>query len=215
MGLVAGEPPVEGMHLAEGVCSGPVLIGGAFLGAVGTAIGLRLLRDEDIPRTAMLTTVIFVASLIHVPIGPGSVHLILSGLCGILIGWPAFPAILISLFLQAILFGFGGLTVLGVNLTILAAPAAILGSLARSWWSRKPDRIRKAPFLAGLVAALSIAASGVLAATALWLSDRAFAAPALLILAAHLPVMAVEAVITGGLVGFLARARPDMLIHKS
>jgi cobalt/nickel transport system permease protein len=38
-----------------------------------------------------------VASLIHVPIGPSNAHLILNGLVGLLLGWGAFPAILVAL----------------------------------------------------------------------------------------------------------------------
>jgi cobalt/nickel transport system permease protein len=52
---------------------------------------------------SLLPTTFCVASLIHVPIGPGNVHLILEGLMGIVLGWSCFPAILIALFLQSIL----------------------------------------------------------------------------------------------------------------
>ncbi len=44
---------------------------------------------------------------------------------GLLLGWPAFPAILVGLFLQALLFQFGGLTVLGVNTFNVAVPAVL------------------------------------------------------------------------------------------
>ena len=42
-------------------------------------------------------------------------HLILNGLLGMLLGWAAFPSIFVALMLQAILFQYGGITVLGVN----------------------------------------------------------------------------------------------------
>lgn len=203
------------MHLAEGILSGPVLLGGAALAATGAAVGLRAMRDEEIPRVAMLTTAFFVASLIHVPIGPGSVHLILSGLCGMLLGWRAFPAILVALLLQAVLFGFGGLTVLGVNLVILAGPAAVFGSIARARLKADSAAARRAPLIAGAVAAISIACSGALAALALGLSDRAFLAPAALILAAHVPVMIVEAVLSAGIAAFLMRVRPALLVGEA
>ncbi len=203
------------MHLSEGILSGPVLLGGAALAAAGTAAGLRAMRDEEIPRVSMLTTAFFVASLMHVPIGPGSAHLILSGLCGMLLGWRAFPAILVALLLQAVLFGFGGFTVLGVNLVILAGPAAVFGALARARLRRNATVARRAPLIAGAVAALSIASSGALAAAALGLSNRAFLGPAALILAAHVPVMIVEALITGGIAAFLLRVRPALLVGES
>ncbi len=199
------------MHLSEGILSGPVLVGGAAFAAVGVAAGLREMRDEDIPRTAVMTSVFFVASLVHVPIGPSSVHLILSGLCGILLGWRAFPALLVALFLQAILFGFGGLTVLGVNTFILAAPAAVFGAIARGWMRSHPDATHRAPLIAGAAAALAIACSGLLAAAALGLSQRSFIGAAGLIFAAHVPLMAVEGAITAGIAGFLLRVKPELL----
>ena len=58
------------MHISEGVLSGPVLISGIALAAAGTAIGLKILDYDRIPRAAILSASFFVASLIHVPIGP-------------------------------------------------------------------------------------------------------------------------------------------------
>ena len=58
------------MHISEGVLSGPVLISGGALAAVGTAIGLKKLDYDRIAQAAILSAAFFVASLIHVPIGP-------------------------------------------------------------------------------------------------------------------------------------------------
>ena len=66
-------------------------------------------------QVGILSSAFFMASLIHVPIGPSSVHLLLNGIVGLLLGWGAFPAILVGLALQAMFFQFGGITVLGVN----------------------------------------------------------------------------------------------------
>ena len=108
------------MHISEGVLSGPVLISGGALAAAGTAIGLKKLDYDRIAQAAILSAAFFVASLIHVPIGPANAHLILNGLVGLLLGWAAFPAILVALVLQAMLFQFGGITALGVNTMIMA-----------------------------------------------------------------------------------------------
>lgn len=203
------------MHLSEGILSGPVLLSGAVLAATGTAIGLRAIRDDDIPRVAMLTTAFFVASLVHIPIGPGSAHLILSGLCGLLLGRRAFPAILVALFLQAVLFGFGGLTALGVNTVVLAGPAAFIGEIARSSMSTRSTAAQRAPLIAALVSAGSLACSALLAALALYLSNRAFIGPATLILAAHIPIMIAEALLTAGIAAFLLRVRPNLLMEEA
>ncbi len=113
------------MHISEGVLSTPVLISGAALAVAGTTIGLKKMDYERIPQVAVLSAAFFIASLLHVPIGPSSVHLILNGLMGLLLGWVAFPAILVGLLLQAILFQYGGLTSLGVNTVTMALPAVI------------------------------------------------------------------------------------------
>ena len=113
------------MHISEGVLSGTVLISGAVLAAVGTGIGLKKLDYDQIAKTGMLAAAFFVASLIHIPIGPSNAHLILNGLVGLLLGWAAFPAILVALILQAAFFQFGGITTLGVNTLIMALPAVL------------------------------------------------------------------------------------------
>ena len=119
------------MHISEGILSAPVLLGGASLTAVGTMIGLKKLDLDRIMEVSMLTATFFVASLIHVPIGPASIHLVLSGLLGIMLGWVCFPAIVVGLLMQAVFFQYGGLMVLGVNGFIMAFPAVICFYLAR------------------------------------------------------------------------------------
>ncbi|GAG45255.1 unnamed protein product, partial [marine sediment metagenome] len=95
------------MHISEGVLSAPVLVTGAALAAAGVSVGLRKMDYEKIPQVAVLSSAFFVASFIHVPIGPANAHLILNGISGILLGWLCFPSILVALALQAILFQFG------------------------------------------------------------------------------------------------------------
>ena len=99
------------MHISEGVLSGPVLAGGWALATVGTTLGLKRLDYDRLMTVAILSAAFFVASLIHVPIGPVSAHLILNGLLGAILGLAAFPAICVALLLQAVLFQYGGLVV--------------------------------------------------------------------------------------------------------
>ena len=77
------------MHLAEGVLSAPVLFAGTGLSILGIALGLKKLDSEQMPQVAVLTAAFFVAALVHIPIGPSSVHLVLHGLLGIILGWAA------------------------------------------------------------------------------------------------------------------------------
>jgi cobalt/nickel transport system permease protein len=149
-----------------------------------------------------------VASLIHVPVGPVGLHLVLNGLMGLLLGWLAFPAILIALFLQALLFQFGGLTVLGVNTFTMAAPAVICFYLYRGFLRRGGSFAAVAAFACG---ATAILLSAVLVAVALLTTGQAFFEVAELVALAHIPVMIVEGIITMFVFVFLQKVRPEML----
>jgi cobalt/nickel transport system permease protein len=197
------------MHIAEGVLTAPLLGGGAALTAAGLAVGLKKMDYDKLPRVALMAAVFFVASLIHVPIGPASVHLVLNGLVGLLLGWAAVPAIFVGLTLQAVLFQYGGLTALGVNTFSMASPALVC------YWLFAPLARRgsrawalAAGFGAG---SLAVLISSLLVALALCLTGEAFVAMSKALVLANLPVMLMEGVITALIVGFLRKARPAML----
>lgn len=196
------------MHISEGVLSPAVLAGGAGLAAVGTAIGLKKIDYEAIPRVALLSAAFFVASLIHAPVGPVGLHLVLNGLMGLLLGWMAVPAILIALFLQALLFQFGGLTALGVNTVTMAAPAVLCFYAYRGLVRRQGTAAAVAAFACG---ATAILLSGLLVAAALITTGQAFLEVAELVLLAHIPIMIIEGIITLFIFLFLKKVRPEML----
>jgi len=197
------------MHISEGILSAPVLISGGVIAVAGTILGLKKVDLARIMPTALLSSAFFVASLIHVPLGPGSVHLVLNGLLGIILGWSSFPAILIALFLQAIFFQFGGLVVLGVNTVTMAVPALCCYYLTRPWLKQKNPKIRAvAAFTAG---ALAIFLSSLLMALALALSDSGFLTTAKVIIGANVPIMIIEGFITMFTVTFLAKVQPEIL----
>ncbi|MFP4086513.1 MAG: cobalt transporter CbiM [Desulfobacteraceae bacterium] len=199
------------MHISEGVLSGPVLVSGIALAAAGTAIGLKKLEYDRIPRAAILSATFFVASLIHLPIGPSSVHLILNGMVGLILGWGAFPVILVALALQAVLFQFGGITTLGVNTVIMALPA-VLGYYA--FGSFVGWRLRVATPAAFACGAFSVLLGAILAGTALAFTEKHFLKAAALVAGAHVPVMIIEGIITAFCVAFLKKVQPDMLPGK-
>jgi len=159
------------MHISEGILSGPILISGVALAAAGTAIGLRKLDYERIPRAAILSAAFFVASLIHVPVGPSSVHLILNGIVGLILGWGAFPVILVALILQAVFFQFGGITTLGVNTMIMALPAVLYYYLFGNLVRKRPRIALPAAFACGL---FSVFFSGIMAGLALIFTEENF-----------------------------------------
>jgi cobalt/nickel transport system permease protein len=196
------------MHISEGVLSPQVLAGGAALAAAGTAWGLKKMDPEAVPRVAILSAAFFVASLIHVPVGPVGLHLVLNGLMGLLLGWLAVPAILIALLLQALLFQFGGLTVLGVNTVIMAAPAVVCFYAFRGLLRRGGRPAAVGAFACGFSAILL---SGLLVAAALITTGEAFWPTAQLVVLAHIPVMLIEGLVTLFIFLFLQKVRPEML----
>ncbi len=198
-------------HIPDGVVSVPVLAMGWTVAVAGTSWGLKRLDPVRIPQVAVLAAVFFVASLVHFPVGPSSVHLILNGLTGIALGWAAFPAILIALVLQAVLFGFGGLVVLGVNIMNMAVPAVLCGMLFRlgcRYW----HGLRGRAIWAGLAGGLGVVLTALAVALSLAASGREFWPAARLVVLTHLPVMVIEAVFTAAAAILVLRVRPGLLL---
>ena len=196
------------MHISEGVLSGQVLLSGGILAGVGTAIGLKKMDYDRIAQVGILSSAFFVASLIHVNIGPSSVHLILNGIVGLLLGWMAFPAILTALILQSLFFQFGGITALGVNTVIMAVPAVICYFLFAPFIKRKGKIATVSAFACGF---LSVFLAAVLLAVALVFTEESFLEIASLIITANFPVMIIEGIITAFCIGFLQKVHPVLL----
>ena len=202
------------MHIYEGILAGTahgreVLLAGAAIGAAGTALGLFKLDYERVPRAAVLSSAFFVASLIHVPLGPTSEHLVLCGLMGLILGWAAFPAILIALLLQAVFFSFGGLTTLGLNTLIMALPAVVCYYLfGRAVRSGNEATVFAVGFAAGATAVLLGAA---LNAGSLTLAGKQFREIGMVVAALHVPLAGIEGLVTGSVVVLLRKVRPELL----
>lgn len=197
------------MHISEGVLSAPVLATGAVVAMAGIGIGLRKMDIMDIPKAGLLSATFFVGSLIHVPAGPISMHLVLNGLAGILLGWMVFPTIFIGLLLQALFFQFGGLTTLGINTLNLAFP----GLLCYFCFSKTSQNAHPSlSFLAGFSAgALAILGSAICIGISLYWTGKAFLTTSQAILLAHLPIMIGEGILTGFCILFLRRVKPELL----
>ena len=114
------------MHISDGVLSLETTIIVSAVSALALFKAIKELKNEDISLTAVASAMFFIASFIHIPFGVTQIHLILLGVIGILISWSSFAAIFVALLLQALLLGYGGISSLGVNLFIMAAPAVII-----------------------------------------------------------------------------------------
>jgi len=209
------------MHLPDGLVDGGTALAGYAACAVLVGVGLwQVNRRPDpgalVPRAALLAAVFFAGSLVSIPVPPATVHLTLAGFVGVLLGWLAVPVIVIGLFFQAILFGHGGLTTLGLNALIMGLPALLAFAI---WRLAGGDR-RGRPTAMALAGGLG--AAGVLLAVALFAAvvllglpddvDAAMERRAVgIFIAAHLPVAVIEGVVTAAAVGLLHRAGSGLL----
>lgn len=199
------------MHLSEGVLHTPILLAGAVLAVAGIAVGLRRLESERLPLTALFAAAFFVAGTIHVPVGIGSVHLILNGMAGLFLGWAVFPAFLIALLLQVIFFSFGGFAVLSVNLCVMATPAVIAHYLFRS--RLQPHMALKDRLLVGIGAGvIGVGGAGALASFVLMLDGgKSYLNLVWLLLVSHIPVFILDSIISVGVITLLGKMYPEVM----
>jgi len=210
------------MHIPDGILPTAVCVGGYATAGAATWYSLRKIGHEEnpqqgIPKASLLTAAFFVASWIHIPLPPTSVHLVLNGLLGAVLGYYAFPAILIGLFFQAVMFQHGGLTTLGVNAAVMGLPALlsyhvfrlrhVFAKESRTWTG-------VFGFLAG-AGGLGISAlfSLALLVTTIpaHLGVEAERASIYAMSLAHVPLMALEGFFTALVVLFLQRVKPELL----
>ncbi|MBE9182680.1 cobalt transporter CbiM [Oculatella sp. LEGE 06141] len=216
------------MHIPDGILPAQVCIGGYAVTGLATWYSLRHINRKkdptaDIPKASLLTAAFFIASSIHIPIPPASVHLVLNGLLGTVLGYYAFPAILIGLVFQAIILGHGGLTTLGVNAAMMGIPALVayhIFQLRDRFGRRLNDRwfVGIFSFLAGAVGlGLAAIVFFILVITTIPSGfDVDVERAAIIGLSlAHIPLMLIEGTFTALLALFLLRVKPALLNIKS
>jgi cobalt/nickel transport system permease protein len=211
------------MHIPDGILPAAVSVAGYATTTGVTWYSIRKINEqedpqESVPKAALLTAAFFVASWIHIPIPPTSVHLVLNGLLGVILGYYAFPAILIGLFFQAVMFQHGGLTSLGVNATMMGVPALLayfifrlrirLGLSDNRLWTGIFGFLGGALGL-GMAAFFSFA---ILITTIPSNIDAVAERASITTLTlAHVPLILIEGLFTALVVVFLQRVKPDLL----
>ncbi|MDY6804497.1 MAG: cobalt transporter CbiM [Cyanobacteriota bacterium] len=212
------------MHVPEGILSSQVCITGYAITSLTTWYSLREINkqpnpQEQIPKASLLTAAFFVASTIHIPIPPASVHLVLNGLLGTVLGYYAFPAILVGLFFQAVMFGHGGMSTLGVNGIIMGVPALLAHQI---FVLRHVFRKRLDEKMSSSISAFFAGATAVGLATVIFFLlvitnipsdwDLATERTAMYgLMLAHLPLMVIEGIFTAMVVSFIQRVKPEIL----
>jgi cobalt/nickel transport system permease protein len=190
------------------------LISLVVMGVVFWRIGRRI-DERTMPLMAVLAAGIFVAQMLNFPIGGGTTgHLIGAALATILLGpYAAMLIMTVILIIQGLVFGDGGLTALGLNILNMAIIAPLIAFGIITLFGRR--RTAGTPVAAW--ASVSVAAVAVAAQLALSysLSGGAYGISGVLAFPAMMSVHALiavgEAIITTGVVLFLAKVSPEML----
>jgi cobalt/nickel transport system permease protein len=208
------------MHIPDGFVSLPVaaVTGVASVAALGIALG----RSQDAfgvrraPVLGLTTAFIFAAQMINFPVAGGtSGHLLGGTLAAIVLGSPWAGALCIAtvLIIQAVLFADGGITALGANIFNMAFIGVWVGwGLTQTLQRLFGGQRGRLPLAAGIAAGISVVVAAVACAIELAISGTA---PPLLVLPAmagvHILIGIGEGLITGGVLAYLATARPDLL----
>lgn len=214
------------MHIPDGMLPPQVVIAGYAVSGGVLMWSLKQIERSDrnheqIPKASLLTAAFFVSSSLHIPIPPASVHLVLNGLLGAILGYYAFPAIIIGLFFQAVMFQHGGLSTLGINALIMGIPALLAGSIFRSQLTfGLKNRLWTGcfGFLAGSTAvALSatLFLSTVLLTLPADIDQNLEQASLWALILAHVPLAVLEGLFTAMVVLFLDRVKPELIKHYS
>lgn len=205
------------VHISDGILSLPVLAAGWAITGALIAVALWWSKRkgsiiEEIPRLSVMTSAFFVASLLHIAVGPTSVHLILCGLVGVILGILAYPAIFIGLVLQAFLFQHGGVTTIGINTVVMGIPALIAYGIFKAGSKLGISRRGVSEAIFGAIAGgVAVALAVLFLVICLLTTGKEFSGVASLIAVAHIPIIIIEATVVGSVVAFLMKVKPELI----
>ena len=170
------------------------------------------LGEKQVPLMGVMAAFIFAAQMINFPVAGGtSGHLLGGALAAITLGpWAGMLVMTAVIATQALLLQDGGLLVMGANILNMGLLTAAVGyGLYRSV-SARSDGTRLV--VAGVAAWLSVMGGALFTSIQLWLSGTArleVVIPPML--GVHALIGLGEAMITVAALGFILRARPDLL----
>lgn len=196
------------MHISEGVLNNEIIAISSISCAFALYFSFKGLKDEDLPKTAVFSALFFIASFVHIPLGPTSIHLVLNGLIGAFLGTRAFVAVFIALFLQALLFGYGGLSTLGANTLIMSIPSIFMSYIFRM----KFENFLLRAIQWFLIGFLAILLSSLLLSGLIWINGENFILASKMILVANIPLMFIEGIISLFAFSFIKKVLPKVFV---
>jgi cobalt/nickel transport system permease protein len=218
------------MHVPDGFINAPVSVAAGVVAAGAVAVSLRGARrelggspaelpgaDRTAPLAGLVAAFVFAVQMLNFPVAAGtSGHLLGGALAAILVGpFTGVLCIAVVLLMQGILFADGGLTALGVNITVMGVVTVLVAyGLFRGLVKILP-RTRRSVTAASFVAALVSVPAAAAAFTLLYAVGGLTEVPIGSVLTAmvgvHVLIGIGEAVITMLTVGAVIAVRPDLV----
>ncbi|GGK12866.1 hypothetical protein GCM10011583_51070 [Streptomyces camponoticapitis] len=220
------------MHVPDGMINLPVSAAAGVVAAGAVAASLRGARRElgsgplaeghgaerTAPLAGLVAAFIFAVQMLNFPVAAGtSGHLLGGALAAILVGpYTGVLCIAVVLLMQGILFADGGLTALGVNITVMGVVTVIVSYGIFRGLLRVLPRKRRSVTVSAFVAALVSVPAAAAAFTLLYAIGGTTDIPIGKVLTAmvgvHVLIGIGEAAITALTVGAVIAVRPD-LVH--
>ncbi|MCX4823702.1 energy-coupling factor ABC transporter permease [Streptomyces sp. NBC_01142] len=218
------------MHVPDGFINAPVSVAAGAAAAGAVAVSLRGARrelggspvalagaDRTAPLAGLVAAFIFAVQMLNFPVAAGtSGHLLGGALAAILVGpFTGVLCISVVLLMQGLLFADGGLTALGVNITVMGVITVLVAyGLFRGLVKVLP-RTRRSITAASFVAALVSVPAAAAAFTLLYAVGGLTEVPVGTVLSAmvgvHVLIGIGEAAITMLTVGAVIAVRPDLV----
>ncbi|MFF8270469.1 energy-coupling factor ABC transporter permease [Streptomyces sp. NPDC016562] len=221
------------MHVPDGFINTPVSVAAGVVAAAAVAVSLRGARRElgglssqaegmggerTAPLAGLVAAFIFAVQMLNFPVAAGtSGHLLGGALAAILVGpYTGVLCVSVVLLMQGILFADGGLTALGVNITVMGVVTVVIAyGVFRGLLKLLPAGRRSVTVAAFAGALLSVPGAAA-AFTAVYAVGGTTDVPLGKVLTAmvgvHVLIGIGEAAITAATVGAVIAVRPD-LVH--
>lgn len=221
------------MHIPDGylspeTCAAAYALALPFWAVAFRRVGRRL-HTRMVPLLAVFSAFSFVIMMFNLPLPGGTTgHAVGMAVAAIVLGpWAAMVAISVALLIQAVFFGDGGITTFAANCLNMAVAGTFV-----AWWTytliagRSPAESPRRVVAAAIAGYLAINVAALLTALEFGIQPALFhdatgtplyapyplsvALPAMMI--GHVSIAGLaEALVTGGLIGWLQRSHPDVL----
>lgn len=202
------------MHIPDGFLSPTVWVATdvAAIAAVGLAVrkARKEIDDHLIPLMGVTAAFVFGAQMLNFPVIGGTSGHVLGGLLTALLVGPnaAILVMTVVLFVQAFLFGDGGILALGANILNMA----VIGAWLCYWLYRWLAKVWRRKWLAAIVAWLSVVLGSIACGLEIAFSGTV---PLFTVVPAMAGIHAVigigEALVTVSAFNFVKRLRPEIL----